>query len=268
MVGAYLEPIIAYHRDRAARDDRVLSSLVRRAAKVPDPPSLLEAIVRPDGAALRVIAEIKRRSPSKGDLAPDLDVARLATAYRDGGAAAISVLTDGPHFGGDPADVAAAAAAASLAVLRKDFTVCGHDVADARLMGASGVLLIAAALSTRELRELMDLTSALGLTALVEAHDERERDLALDLGALVVGVNQRDLATFEIDASLAESLAAGFPDDVVTVAESGIADVEAARPLAACGYDAVLVGEALVRAGDPAAMVASMAALGAEAARA
>lgn len=254
---ATLASILQYHRQRAEHDDRQLTKLIRQAQRVVDPPSLLDGLVRPPGEPLRVIAEVKRRSPSAGDLATKLDVASLVLAYQDGGAAAISVLTDAPHFGGDPRDVATVRGVCDLPVLRKDFTVCGNDVADARLMGASGVLLIVAALSRRELRELLELATALGLTALVEVHDERELATALDLGALVIGVNQRDLATFEVDTSLAAALASSFPSDVVTVAESGLRSPRDAQHCADLGYDAVLVGEAFVRADDPASAVAS-----------
>jgi indole-3-glycerol phosphate synthase len=256
-VGTALDSILEFHRQRAAQDDRPLRALLKRAERVEDPPSLLESLVRPDGAELRVIAEVKRRSPSAGPLNEHVDVGALATAYDAGGAAAISVLTDGPHFGGSPDDVAEVRRTVALPVLRKDFTVAGHDIADARLMGASGVLLIVAALSRRELRELLELTDAVGLTALVEVHDEAEQQLALDLGALLIGVNQRDLATFEVDPGRAESLAGNFPSDVVTVAESGLREALDARRCADLGYDAVLVGEAFVTAPDAAAAVAS-----------
>jgi indole-3-glycerol phosphate synthase len=256
-VGTALDTILQYHRTRAAGDDRPLRALLKRAERVEDPPSLLEALIRPDGSQLRVIAEVKRRSPSAGTLREHVDVAELATAYDEGGAAAISVLTDGPHFGGSPDDVVEVRRTVSLPVLRKDFTVSGHDVADARLMGASGVLLIAAALSRRELRELLELTDAVGLTALVEVHDDLEQERALDLGALLIGVNQRDLTTFEVDPHRAEALAAHFPSDVVTVAESGLKDARDAKRCADLGYDAVLVGEAFITAPDPAAAVDS-----------
>lgn len=253
-----LDAILAHHRARAAADSRDPVRLLRDAGRVEDPPALLDALVRPDGHPLRVVAEVKRRSPSAGELRADLDPAELADAYDRGGAAAISVLTDGPHFGGSPEDVAAVRGASALPVLRKDFTVCVNDVADARLMGASAVLLIVAALDRRELRELLEVASMLGLGAIVEVHDAREQQLALDIGALLVGVNQRDLTTFEVDHELASRLAAGFPSDVVTVAESGIAGAEEAAACADLGYDAVLVGEALVRDADPAAAVAAM----------
>lgn len=253
-----LDEIVAYHRARAAADERPTRRVLDVAGRAPAPPSLLDALIRPEDEPIRVIAEVKRRSPSAGELRPDLDAGALAVAYEDGGAAAISVLTDGPHFGGSADDVAVVRAAATLPVLRKDFTVCANDVADARCMGASAVLLIVAILSRAELRTLLEVADLLGLTALVEVHDAREQTLALDLGALVVGVNQRDLSTFEVDPTRAAQLAGGFPSDVVTVAESGITGPEAAAACAALGYDAILVGEALVRAGDPAASVAAM----------
>jgi indole-3-glycerol phosphate synthase len=257
-----LDAIVAFHRARASSDERPTTRLLVAAGAVPSPPALLDALVRPDGEPIRVIAEVKRRSPSAGVLRDDLDVGALAASYRDGGAAAISVLTDGPHFDGSPEDVAAVRAATALPVLRKDFTVSANDVADARLMGASGVLLIVAILSRHELRTLLEVADLLGLTALVEVHDAAEQELALALGALVVGVNQRDLTTFVVDPDRAATLASSFPSDVVTVAESGIADAEGARRCADLGYDAVLVGEALVRSEDPAAAVAAMHAAG------
>lgn len=256
-----LDGILEHHRARAAADDRDLERLVRQALRAPDPPSLLDALLRREGEPLRVIAEVKRRSPSAGSLRDDLDPATLAAEYERGGAAAISVLTDGPHFGGSPDDVTAVRSATALPVLRKDFTVCAHDVADARLMGASGVLLIVAALRRGELRELLEVAAGLGLTALVEVHDEREQAAALDAGALVVGVNQRDLTTFSVDPTLAARLVPGFPSDVILVAESGIATARDAQRCADVGYDAVLVGEAFVTSADPAAAVASFAAV-------
>jgi indole-3-glycerol phosphate synthase len=253
-----LDAIIAFHRARAAADDRPTRRLLREAARLPTPASLLHALIRPEGDELRVIAEVKRRSPSAGELRADLDVASLASAYDQGGAAAISVLTDGPHFGGSADDVATVRATTPLPVLRKDFTVCANDVADAKCMGASGVLLIVSILTRSEVRTLLEVVGHLGLTALVEVHDAREQALALELGALVIGVNQRDLSTFEVDPTRAATLAAAFPTDVVTVAESGIGDAAAAGTCAALGYDAILVGAALVRSGDPVGTLAAM----------
>jgi indole-3-glycerol phosphate synthase len=255
-MATYLDRILAAHRTTAAADRRSIGSLVDRA--VAEPPT------RPFGAVLRstgslsVIAEIKRRSPSKGALNVDLDPAAIARTYAEGGAAALSVLTDDEFFGGSPDDLQAARAAVDLPVLRKDFTVSAHDVADARLMGADCVLLIAAALDPVELKELHALAVGIGLAVLVEIHDEHELAVALDVGASIVGVNQRDLITFAVDHERALRMAGLIPHDVVRVAESGVRDAADAGALAAAGYDAVLVGETLVTATDPAATIRTL----------
>ncbi len=215
----------------------------------------IAAVARAGGVG--VIAEVKRRSPSKGDLAPSLDPALLATTYEAGGAAALSVLTDEEFFGGSADDLRAARAAVALPVLRKDFTVCEADVLDARLMGADAVLLIAAALDDAELSHLHALALAVGLDALVEVHDEVEAARAVEVGARLVGVNQRDLVTFEVDTTRAVRVAASLPDGVVRVAESGITDVAQVGRLVAAGYHGILVGESLVTSPDPAAAVAA-----------
>lgn len=207
---------------------------------------------------LAVIAEIKRRSPSKGALSLDLDPAELGQAYERGGASCLSVLTDEEFFGGSVIDLQAAWSATALPVLRKDFTISEHDIADARLMGADAVLLIVAALDARELIALHELAVEIGLDVLVEVHDEPELEVALEAGATLIGVNQRDLVTFEVDHERAERVARAIPDDVVKVAESGVRGADDARRLAAVGYDAVLVGETLVIAPDPAAALADL----------
>jgi indole-3-glycerol phosphate synthase len=260
-VPTYLDRIVAAHRAAAARDDRPVAELVDAAAALAPVRGFARALGRPDGIA--VIAEIKRRSPSRGALAPGLDPAEVARAYADGGASCLSVLTDAEFFGGSPGDLVAARAACELPVLRKDFTVDERDVADARLMGADAVLLIVAALSDDELRRFAALASELGLDALVEIHDRPELERALEAGATVVGVNQRDLTTFEIDRELAVRLAPEFPADVVTVAESGVRGADDTAALAAAGYDAVLVGESLVTDADHASAVAGLVAAGA-----
>jgi len=201
---------------------------------------------------------VKRRSPSKGALAPDLDPAALARSYADGGATCLSVLTDVEFFGGSPDDLAAARSAVSLPVLRKDFTVAPNDVLDARLMGADCVLLIAAALGVEELVDLHGLAHEIGLDVLVEIHDETELEHALAAGADLVGVNQRDLVTFEVDQERAVRMASVIPSGVVRVAESGVRGRDDALALAEAGYAAVLVGESLVTSGDPAAALRSM----------
>ena len=207
---------------------------------------------------LSVVAEIKRRSPSKGDLNVELDPAAVASAYARGGAACLSVLTDAEFFGGARADLESARAATSLPVLRKDFTVSANDVIDTRLIGADCVLLIAAALDKHELIEWHRLAIDVGLDALVEVHDEAELDVAIAAGAALVGVNQRDLVTFEVDHDRAARMATAIPAGVVKVAESGVRDARDARRLADAGYDAILVGESLVTAADPAAALAAL----------
>jgi indole-3-glycerol phosphate synthase len=243
----YLADILAAHRARAEADGRALPDLVEQAASTPPPRDFVGAL-RGDG--LSCIAEIKRRSPSKGDLDPGLQADLVAKDYVAGGAACLSVLTDVDFFGGSAADLAAAREASGLPVLRKDFTVQEADVADARLMGADAVLLIAAALSDAELAGCAILADQLGLAALVEVHDEEELARALGAGAGLVGVNQRDLRTFRVDHERARALAARIPPGVVAVAESGIRDAADARRLADAGYDAILVGETLMRAAD------------------
>jgi indole-3-glycerol phosphate synthase len=256
-VGTYLDRIVAAHRATAAADERSLDDVLALATSAPATRGF-EAALR-DAPTLRVIAEIKRRSPSKGDLNVSLDPADVATQYEAGGAACLSVLTDAEFFGGSPDDLRAARDAVALPALRKDFTVDARDVADARAMGADAILLIVAALDDDELRSFLALARDLTLDVLVEVHDERELDRAVDAGASIIGVNQRDLTTFEIDRELAVKLAPRMPEGVVTVAESGIRGVDDARVVAQAGYDAVLVGESVVTSGDHAAAVAALA---------
>jgi indole-3-glycerol phosphate synthase len=206
---------------------------------------------RMSNGELAVIAEVKRRSPSKGDLRADVDPAAWAAQYVAGGAACLSVLTDEDFFAGSAADLAAARAAVDVPVLRKDFTVSANDVCDTRLMGADCVLLIAAALSPDELAEFHELAISIGLDVLVEVHDEHELERAVAVGATLVGVNQRDLVTFEVDHERARRMGGAMPPGVVRVAESGVRGPEDAASLQDAGYHAVLVGETLMRADDP-----------------
>jgi len=209
----------------------------------------LEVVVA--SGEIAVISEIKRRSPSKGDLASGLDPVELARQYERGGAACLSVLTDVDFFGGSVEDLVAAREACSLPILRKDFTVSARDVCDARIMGADCVLLIAAALDQAELESFLKLSRAIGFDALVEIHDEAELDRAVAAGADLIGVNQRDLVTFAVDTERAVRMAPQMPAGVVRVAESGITGPADAAVLAGAGYHAVLVGEHLVTSGDP-----------------
>jgi indole-3-glycerol phosphate synthase len=255
-LATYLDSILAVHRARVADDDRDLEWLREQALGSPSPRDFRGAIVASQGLA--VIAEVKRRSPSKGDLHPDLDPAEIARSYASGGATCLSVLTDFEHFGGSASDLAAARAATELPVLRKDFTVSALDICDARLMGADAVLLIAAALDDAELADYSALATELELAALVEVHDEAEIERALAVDADLIGVNQRDLVTFTVDTERAVRVASLIPPSVVKVAESGVSGADDARHLAAAGYDAVLVGESLVTSDDPSAAVAAL----------
>ena len=253
----YLDEILEHHRRRAAADQRSLDDLIELArAEIPAPRGFRAAIESADGLA--IIAEIKRRSPSAGPLDADLIAASLAQAYEAGGATCISVVTDERFFAGSADDFDAARNIVGIPALRKDFTVDARDVCDTRIMDGDAVLLIVAALDRSQLAEFSALTLELGMDALVEVHDEDELQVALDVGASMIGVNQRDLVTFEVDTARAERLVGRFPDGVVSVAESGIRTVDDTRRLADAGFDAVLVGEALVTSEDPLSAVAAL----------
>lgn len=257
-MGTYLDRIVEAHRAAAASDKRVGGALRDAALAHADTAVRRDFVSALMVEGLSVIAEIKRRSPSKGALNAKLDPAATARAYADGGAACLSVLTDVDHFGGSVHDLQNARAAVGLPVLRKDFTVCEADVYDTSLMGADAVLLIVAALSDAELGALLTVATELRLAALVEVHDEAELERALTAGAVLVGVNQRDLHTFEVDTQRAVRVASAMPSHVVRVAESGVRNRGDAAVLAAAGFNAVLVGESVVTAGDPAAAVAAL----------
>ncbi len=255
-MATYLDEILARHREAAAADTRPLGRLIDRARECEPARGFRRALAA--HAGLGVIAEVKRRSPSKGDLFADLDPAGLARQYEAGGACCLSVLTDHEFFGGSVGDLQAARAACALPVLRKDFTVCAHDVADARLMGADCVLLIAAALPDELLVELHRLAIDLGLDVLVEVHDEAELEVALAADATLIGVNQRDLVTFDVDHQRAVRMASAIRAGIIKVAESGVRGRGDARALHEAGYDAVLVGETLVTSGRPGQAVAEL----------
>lgn len=256
--GTYLDRILDFHRDRVEADRRTSAQLLEEAAAMSEPRGFADRLRADSAESLAVISEVKRRSPSKGDLAIDLDPAELARAYQRGGASCLSVLTDQPHFGGSPADLQLARSATSLPVLRKDFTLSSHDVFDARIMGADCVLLIAAALEDDELASLLEAARTVRLDALVEIHDETELAVAVAAGATLIGVNQRDLTTFEVDHERAVRMARAIPESAIRVAESGVRNEQDAHSLREAGYDAILVGETLVRAADPAAMLRSL----------
>lgn len=227
---------------------RDLADVERAALAAPPAIPAMPAFTAP---GLAVIAEVKRKSPSKGDLAPITDPAGLAADYAAGGAAAISVLTEHRRFNGSLADLDAVRARVDVPVLRKDFMVEEYQFFEARAHGADLVLLIVAALDDAELARYLALTAELGMTALVETHTEEEVDRAVAVGATLIGVNNRNLKTLEVDLHTFGRLASRIPDNAVKVAESGIFTSFDAAQVASEGADVILVGEALVRHGDP-----------------
>jgi len=248
-----LETILARTRERVAREQerRPLGFGHREVTQAPPVRPFAEALARP--GRVNVIAEHKRRSPSKGAIREDLAPADVARAYEAAGAAAISVLTDEPFFGGCLAHLEEARSASGLPVLRKDFVVDPWQVWEARAAGADAVLLIVAALADAELRSLLAAATDAGLDTLVEVHDRPELDRALAAGARVVGVNNRDLRTLAVTLETSLGLAPAIPDDVVAVAESGIRTGTDVRRLREAGFDAFLVGERLMSAPEPGA---------------
>lgn len=257
MATTYLDTILESHRRRAAQDDRDWETRADQLRY--EGPSFVLVLRQGSSPYIKVIAEVKRRSPSKGLLAPDLDVATLAAAYRDAGASAISVLTDQEFFDGSMDDLIVVRRSVALPVLRKDFTVSENDILDAVESGASAVLLIVAALSERELASFLALSERCGIDALVEVHDDEEAKRALDAGSRIIGINQRDLRTFDVDSDRAAAVLESLPRDVLTVCESGLSSVEDVESAAQLGFDAVLVGEAFVTASDPSARVKAFA---------
>lgn len=242
----YLDEILAQHREVASRDTRSLSGLIEATRTISNSRGFAKRLIEDSKNALAVIAEIKRRSPSRGLLSHDLDPKVVAAQYKNAGASCISVLTDSDFFGGSVDDLKSARGAVDLPVLRKDFTVSLNDICDAKLMNADCILLIVAALNKDELSEFHKFASELGLDVLVEIHDEPELDLALEIGAKMIGVNQRNLKTFEVDQQRAVRIAKEIPSNVVRVAESGVRTRDDASQLRDAGYHAILVGESLV----------------------
>ncbi len=227
---------------------------MERAALAAPPALDALAALAPDPGVVKVVAEVKRASPSRGPIADIPDPASLASAYADAGASAISVLTEQRRFAGSLADLQAVRAAVDVPVLRKDFVSLPYQVLEARAAGADLVLLIVAALPDDQLRSLLALVHDLRMTALVETHDEGEVDRALAAGARLLGVNARDLDTFELDRDLFSRVAGRIPAGVVKVAESAVRTPEDVAAYRAAGADVVLVGEALVT-GDPAVLI-------------
>jgi indole-3-glycerol phosphate synthase len=233
-----------------ARRTRPLEELERQAAAAAPARGFAAALRQSD---ITCISEIKRRSPSAGWIRQEADAAAVARSYEGGGAAALSVLTDEPFFGGTLDDLRAARGAVRIPVLRKDFVIDPYQIVEARAAGADAVLLIVSALDDDTLSALLGTATRLGLDALVETHDAAEVDRALASGATIIGINHRDLRTFKMDMSLAERLRPHIPSSRIVVAESGIRSVEDVKRMRSAGVDAILVGENLMRAPDPGA---------------
>jgi indole-3-glycerol phosphate synthase len=255
----FLAQIMARKRDevaarRAALPDRELEARLRDVAAPLD----FEGRLSARGGPARIVAEVKRASPSAGAIDAGLDAPAQALRYAEAGAACISVLTDGPGFGGSLDDLDAVRRAVSIPLLRKDFVLDRYQLLEARAHGADAALLIVAALPEELLRRLLDDCGALGLAALVETHDAAEAEVALRAGATIVGVNNRNLRTFVVDLATSERVLPTLPDGVKGIAESGVRTAADALRLRKAGAANLLVGEALVRAADPGALLREM----------
>ncbi|MFL5464946.1 MAG: indole-3-glycerol phosphate synthase TrpC [Gemmatimonadaceae bacterium] len=242
-------------RARAATLQRRTAELRQRASIADQPPSFRDALCRTDVA---VIAELKRSSPSKGAINPGLDPVAQCLAYQTGGAAAVSILTEPTQFGGSNEDLSRARDAVSLPLLKKDFHVDVVQMFEARALGASAALVIARAVPPTRVRELFAAASDIGLEVLLEIRDERELELAMSIGASLVGVNSRDLETLQIDLETAPRILPLIPRDVVVIAESGVRSALDVERLAEAGADAVLVGSVVSASLDPAGTVRSL----------
>ena len=251
-----LARIVDHKKSELTRARTLRAELERRAADRQSSRRDFQASLTARAPA--IIAEMKKVSPSKGVLASEFDPARIARAYQQGGAAAISVLTDAKFFQGSLGDLEAARAAVNLPVLRKDFTIDEYHVVEAAAHGADGILLIAAILSSERLRQLRELAARFSMAAVVEVHDERELEAAVDSGAEIVGVNNRNLHTFEVTLKTSLKLSGRIPEDVIRVSESGIESIEDIRKLREAGFHAFLIGEHLMKAADPAAALRAL----------
>jgi indole-3-glycerol phosphate synthase len=245
-----LDEILAVKRSEVAAALGRAGELARKAAAAPPPRGFRRALMARGGAP-RIVAELKRRSPSKGEIRADFDPVAIARAYEAGGAAALSVLTDERFFGGSLAVLEAVRAATALPLLRKDFVIDPVQIDEARAAGADAVLLIVAALPRPELERLHAHAAGLGLDVLVEVHDEAELDAAKGVGADLIGINNRDLRSFVTDLAVTERLARRVPQGALVVAESGIFGPEDVARLQRAGAAAFLVGESLMREADP-----------------
>lgn len=254
-----LETIIAATRRIVeVRREREPEALLRQRAeaRTPNGSGFREALGRTD--RINIIAECKRRSPSRGVLRPDYDPVTLATGYAKSGAAALSILTEPTFFDGDPSHLQTVRAAVTLPLLRKDFIVDEYQLLEARALGADAILLIVAALTPMDLRRLREAANTLGLAALVEVHDVNELDIALDAGADIVGVNNRNLRTLAVDTTASETIAGRMPSGVIAVSESGLRSAADITRLRAHGYHAFLIGERFMTMIDPGAALSEL----------
>ena len=252
-MSTFLEKVMAEARERVAQSREFgyfakLEKIAEQRCKVSEPHAFRAALSRRDRT--NIIAEIKRASPSKGVIKGEINVANLARAYATGGAVAISVLTEPKHFDGSISDLFSAARTVEIPVLRKDFIVDEYQIVEAAAAGASAILLIVAALSLDELRSLHATATGLGLDVIVEIHDAAEMETAIEFGASIIGVNNRDLHSLEVTLDTSRKLIADKPDGVLMVAESGITTRSEIYELRSLGYDAFLIGETLMRSGN------------------
>ncbi|MEW6145296.1 MAG: indole-3-glycerol phosphate synthase TrpC [Thermodesulfobacteriota bacterium] len=234
---------------KKSKETRTLASIERELNGALPARDFYKALV--DGARIRIIAEVKKASPSKGVLRGDFDPVKIALGYEKGGAAALSVLTDEKFFMGSLSYLRAIGEAVDIPLLRKDFIIDPYQVYEARLYGADAVLLIVSALAQDELKELLGLAHSLGMNAVVEVHDERELDMALDAGSRIIGINNRDLRTFEVDLGVSARLSRNIPEGVIAIAESGISSRDDIKKLMAQGVRVFLIGETFMKAADP-----------------
>lgn len=262
--GKILDEIMRYHREQLPKIKRdVPLRDIQAFATIMPPPFDFYGALAKEGVSL--IAECKKASPSKGLIVRDYDPVLLAKRYVKGGASAISVLTDGRHFQGsltDLRDVREATFAAGIPILRKDFTFDPYHIFEARAAGADAILLIAAVLSKNQMQELLAVTHNLGMNALVEVHSQAELETALQINPRIVGVNNRNLQTFEVDFENTRRLREMIPDEVLAVGESGLKSADDVRTMRIIGVNAILVGETLVRSKSPLATVREFVAAG------
>lgn len=253
-----LEKIVKNKEEQLARDQKQISleMLMGKISGLEPPLPFKQALA--ESRECSIIAEIKRASPVKGDLGPGFDPIKLARAYRRGGASAISVITEENYFKGSRAFIKPVKQMTGLPVLCKDFIINQYQVYEARANGADALLLILGILDKHLLKSLLDLTRSLDMEALVEAHDRQELEVALEAGAGMVGINNRDLKTFRVDLSTTLELAGLVPDNILVVGESGIRSREDIELMQEAGVNAVLVGETLIRAGNPAVKLKSL----------